>query len=108
MCWHIKYVTRGKKGEEGKDLLSFQNKLAQLTKFQKSRTWVCGFSIRTTTLDMKENTNSGVTLVWQNTAVQLSRERKVFGVKSLPALTSLRQQSKSLCNPTHQRGSGIQ
>lgn len=59
MFWHIKYITRRKKGEEEKDLLSIQNKLAQLTKFQKSRTCVCGFSIPMTTLDLKKKNHQG-------------------------------------------------
>lgn len=51
MFWHIKYITRGKEGEEEKVLFSIQSKLTQLTKFQKSHTWVCGFSIPMTTSD---------------------------------------------------------
>lgn len=97
MFWHIKYITRRKKGEEEKDLLSIQNKLAQPTKFQKSHTWVCGFSIPMTTLDLKKKIKiTRVTSVWQNTAVQFSREGKVFGLKYY-LRSRLHMNSASLC-----------
>jgi len=79
MFRHIKYITRGKKGDEGKDLLSTRTNLPSLRSF---RTAVLGFAVFPflQQCETEKKITTRVTSVRQNIAAQVSGEGSGLGV----------------------------